>query len=74
MRLAIRLIEHKSGQTSLDLESWEKFKIFGESEEVVITKVVHNYTFFLHKFSWNFSQVLAICFELFSFGSVFNSE
>jgi hypothetical protein len=32
----------------------------GESEEVVITKVVPNYTFFLHKFFGNFSHPLAI--------------
>jgi hypothetical protein len=36
------------------------FKIRGESEEVAITKVVSNYTFFLHKFSRNFSPNLAI--------------
>jgi hypothetical protein len=54
MRLAIRLTKHKSGQTSLDLESLEKFKIRGESKEVVITKVVPNYTFFLHEYCGNF--------------------
>jgi hypothetical protein len=70
MRLAISLIEHKSGQTSLDLKSLEYFKIRGESEEVLITKVVHNYTFFLYEFSWKFYQLLAIRFELFSFGRV----
>jgi hypothetical protein len=42
--------------------------------EIVITKVVHNYTFFLHEFLWIFSQLLAILFDLFSFRSVFNSK
>jgi hypothetical protein len=36
------------------------FKIHGESEEVAITDVVPNYTFYLHKFSGNFSHPLAI--------------
>jgi hypothetical protein len=35
----------------------------GELEEVVITKVVPNYTFFLHKFFGNFSHPLAIFSE-----------
>jgi hypothetical protein len=35
-------------------------KIHGELEEVAITKVVPNYTFFLHKFYGGFSHPLAI--------------
>jgi hypothetical protein len=35
-------------------------KSVGESEEVAITKVVPNYTFFLHKFCENFYHPLAI--------------
>jgi hypothetical protein len=54
MKLTIWLSEHKSGQISLDLESLELFKIRGEYKDVVIIKVVHNYSFFLHEFSWNF--------------------
>jgi hypothetical protein len=37
-------------------------------------KSVPNLISYLHKFSWNFSQFLAICFELLSFGSVFILE
>jgi hypothetical protein len=37
-------------------------------------KSVPNLISYMHKFSWNCSQLLAICFELFSFGSVFNLE
>jgi hypothetical protein len=37
-------------------------------------KIVPNRISYLHEFFWNFSQLLAICFELFSSGSVFNSE
>jgi hypothetical protein len=42
------------------MESSVSFKIRGESEEVAITKVVSNYTFFLHKISRKFSPTLAI--------------
>jgi hypothetical protein len=37
-------------------------------------KSVPNLIFYLHDFFWNFSHFLAICFELFSFGMIFNSE
>jgi hypothetical protein len=37
-------------------------------------KSVPNLIFYLHKFFGNFSQFLAICFELFSFRVNFNSE
>jgi hypothetical protein len=37
-------------------------------------KSVPNLISYLHEFSWNFSQLLAICFELFSFGTIFNSK
>jgi hypothetical protein len=37
-------------------------------------KSVPNLISYLQEFSWNFSQLLAICFELFSFGSIFNSK
>jgi hypothetical protein len=37
-------------------------------------KSVQNLIFYLHKFFWNFSQFLAICFELFLFEVIFNSE
>jgi hypothetical protein len=37
-------------------------------------KSVQNLIFYLHKIFWIFSQFLAICFELFSFGMIFNSE
>jgi hypothetical protein len=37
-------------------------------------KSVPNLISYLHEFSQNFSQSLAICFELFSFGVNFNSE
>jgi hypothetical protein len=37
-------------------------------------KSVPNLISYLHEFSWNFSQLLAICFELFSFGRIFNSK
>jgi hypothetical protein len=43
-----------------NFESFKYFKICGESEKVAITKVVSNYTFFLQKFSGNFSHPLAI--------------
>jgi hypothetical protein len=33
-----------------------------------------NLIFYLHKIFWNFSHFLSICFELFSFGMIFNSE
>jgi hypothetical protein len=41
---------------------------------VSIIKSVPNLIFYLHIFFCNFSQFLAICFELFSFGVNFNSE
>jgi hypothetical protein len=37
-------------------------------------KSVQNLIFNLHDFFQNFSHFLAICFELFSFGMIFNSE
>jgi hypothetical protein len=37
-------------------------------------KSVPNLIFYLHEFFQNFSQSLAICFELFSFGMIFNSK
>jgi hypothetical protein len=37
-------------------------------------KSVPNLISYIHKVSGNFSQLLAICFELFSFRSVFNLE
>jgi hypothetical protein len=37
-------------------------------------KSVPNLISYLHKFFHNFSQSLSICFELFSFGKIFNSE
>jgi hypothetical protein len=37
-------------------------------------KSVPNLIFYLHEFFQNFSQSLAICFELFSFGVIFNLE
>jgi hypothetical protein len=37
-------------------------------------KSVPNWISYLHEFFWNFSQHLAICFELFPFGSIFNSK
>jgi hypothetical protein len=37
-------------------------------------KSVQNLIVYLHKFFWNFFQFLAICFELLSFGVIFNSE
>jgi hypothetical protein len=43
-------------------------------EEVSIIKSVLNFIFYLHEFFWNFSQFLAIYFELFSSGVIFNSE
>jgi hypothetical protein len=60
MRHAIRLSEHKSGQTSLDMESLKYLKIRAQSDKVVITKVVSNYIFFLQKFYGNFYHPLAI--------------
>jgi hypothetical protein len=74
MRLAIRIIEHKSGQTNFDTESLKQFKICEDLVEVSIMRSVPNWIFYLHEFSCNFSQHLAICFELFLFGSVFNSD
>jgi hypothetical protein len=43
-------------------------------EEVSIMKSVSNLISYLHEFFQNFSQSLAIYFELFSFGVIFNSE
>jgi hypothetical protein len=37
---------------------------------VSIGKSVPNLIFYLHEFFQNFSQSLAICFELFSFGEI----
>jgi hypothetical protein len=37
-------------------------------------KSVPNWIFYLHEFFYNFSQLLAICFELFSSGIIFNSK
>jgi hypothetical protein len=37
-------------------------------------KSVPNLISYIHEFFWNFSQFLAIYFELFSSGSKFNSE
>jgi hypothetical protein len=37
-------------------------------------KSVPNLISYLHEFFQNFSQSLAICFELFSFEGIFNSE
>jgi hypothetical protein len=37
-------------------------------------KSVPNLISYLHKFSWNFSQSLAIYFELFSSEGIFNTE
>jgi hypothetical protein len=37
-------------------------------------KSVPNLIFYPHDFFWNFSQFLAIYFELFSSGVIFNSE
>jgi hypothetical protein len=37
-------------------------------------KCVPNLIFYLHEFFWNFSQFLAIYFELFSSAVIFNSE
>jgi hypothetical protein len=42
MRLAIRLIEHKSGQTNFDSESSKYFKIHEDLEEVSSIKSVSN--------------------------------
>jgi hypothetical protein len=41
---------------------------------VSIIKSVPNLIFYLHEFFQIFSQSLAICFELFSIGVIFNSE
>jgi hypothetical protein len=41
---------------------------------VSIIKSVPNLISYLHKFSWNFSQFLAIYFELFSSEVIFNTE
>jgi hypothetical protein len=43
-------------------------------EEVSIGKSVPNLVSYLHEFSHNFSQSLAICFELFSFREIVYSE
>jgi hypothetical protein len=43
-------------------------------EEVPIMKSVPNWIFYIHEFFCNFSQLRAICFELFSSGSIFNSK
>jgi hypothetical protein len=43
-------------------------------EEVSIMKSVPNLISYLHEFFWIFSQFLAIYFELFSSGGIFNSE
>jgi hypothetical protein len=69
MRFAIRLIEHKFGQTNFDSESLKYFKIREDLEEMSILKSVPNQIYYLHEFSWIFSHFLAICFELFSSGS-----
>jgi hypothetical protein len=37
-------------------------------------KSLPNLISYLHEFFQNFSQSLAICFKLFSFGVIFNSE
>jgi hypothetical protein len=37
-------------------------------------KSVPNLSFYLHDFFWNFSQFLAIYFELFSSRTIFNSK
>jgi hypothetical protein len=50
MMLAIRLIEHKSSQTSFDSESFGSFKIRKYLEEVSIMKSVPNLISYLHKF------------------------
>jgi hypothetical protein len=42
MRLAIRLSEHKSGQTKFDSESFDYFKIWEELEEVSMMKSAPN--------------------------------
>jgi hypothetical protein len=41
---------------------------------VSIIKSIPNLISYLHEFFWNFSQFLAIYFELFSSGGIFNSE
>jgi hypothetical protein len=51
MRLAIRLIEHKSGQTNFDSESFEYFKIGGDLREVSMMKSVPNWIYYSHEFS-----------------------
>jgi hypothetical protein len=43
-------------------------------EEVSIMKSVPNLISYLHEFFQNFSQSLAICFELFLFKVIFNLE
>jgi hypothetical protein len=43
-------------------------------EEESIMKSVPNLISYLHEFFQNFSQYLAICFELFSFSVIFNLE
>jgi hypothetical protein len=43
-------------------------------EEVSIMKSVPNLISYLHEFFQNFYQFLTICFELFSFGVIFNLE
>jgi hypothetical protein len=57
-----------------DLESLEYFKIREDLEEVSIMKSVPNLVSYLHNLFWNFSQFLAIYFELFSSEVIFNTE
>jgi hypothetical protein len=51
MVVATRLIEHKSGQTSFDSESWKQFKIREDLEEVSNMKSVPNLISYIQKFS-----------------------
>jgi hypothetical protein len=60
MRLAIRLIEHKSGQTNFDSESFEYFKIGGDLREVSMMKSVPNWIYYSHEFSRIFFSKLFI--------------
>jgi hypothetical protein len=68
--VATRLIEHKSDQTNYDSESLKQFKISEDLEEVSITKSVPNLISYLHEFF----SIPSYLFEIFSFGSKFNSE
>jgi hypothetical protein len=68
MRLAIRLIEHKSGQTNFDSESFEYFKIGGDLREVSMMKSVPNWIYYSHKFSRIFFQIV----YLFFLGGIWN--